>query len=100
MTLGGRAAEAITFKKITTGTHTHIVYHMSHMTYNMPPPSIGAKDDLDKVTKMAYKQVTEFGMSRKIGHVSLPVRGSREFARTIYSDKLSRMIDEVSCTED
>ena len=45
---------------------------------------------------MAYSQVVEFGMSSKIGHVSLPMKGSQGYARTIYSDKLSKLIDEVS----
>ena len=58
--------------------------------------SLGAQDDLDKVTKMAYRQVVEYGMSPKIGHISLPIKGSRDFSRTLYSDKLCRMIDEVS----
>ena len=40
MTLGGRAAEMIFFKRITTG----------------------AQDDLQKVTKSAYAQITQFGM--------------------------------------
>ena len=39
MTLGGRAAETIFFNRITTG----------------------AQDDLQKVTKSAYSQITQFG---------------------------------------
>ena len=48
MTLGGRAAEAIVFGKVTTG----------------------ASDDLDKVTKLAYAQVKQFGMNNEVGAVS------------------------------
>src|SRR4029077_1616978 len=43
--LGGRVAEEIIFKEITTG----------------------ASDDLAKATEMAHKMVTEFGMSDKLG---------------------------------
>lgn len=45
---------------------------------------------------MAYRQVVEFGMSPRIGHVSLPIKGSQGYTKTFYSDKLSKMIDEVS----
>ncbi|XP_064399044.1 paraplegin-like [Halichondria panicea] len=69
MALGGRAAEAITFNRITTG----------------------ARDDLEKVTEMAYRQVAEFGMSPVIGHISLPPQAG---GKRSYSQKLSRMIDE------
>ena len=48
MTLGGRAAEQIFFGRITTG----------------------AQDDLQKVTKSAYAQITQYGMNEKVGNVS------------------------------
>lgn len=48
MMLGGRAAEHITFDKISTG----------------------AENDLKKVTKTAYLQVQQFGMSPAVGLVS------------------------------
>ena len=48
MTLGGRAAEQIFFERITTG----------------------AQDDLQKVTKSAYGQITQYGMNENVGHVS------------------------------
>ena len=48
MTLGGRAAEQIFFGRITTG----------------------AQDDLQKVTKSAYAQITQYGMNKKVGNVS------------------------------
>eukprot|EP01050_Picozoa_sp_SAG11_P017975 SAG11_NODE_2653_length_3124_cov_2.301818_3_plen_65_part_00 len=50
MTLGGRAAEALVFGRITTG----------------------AADDLDKVTKLAYAQVKTYGMNETIGAVHGP----------------------------
>lgn len=46
--LGGRVAEALTFGRITTG----------------------AQDDLDKVTRNAYAQITDYGMSKALGHLS------------------------------
>lgn len=48
MMLGGRVAEYITFDKISTG----------------------AENDLKKVTKTAYLQVQQFGMSSAVGLVS------------------------------
>lgn len=48
MMLGGRAAEHVTFDKISTG----------------------AENDLKKVTKNAYMQVQQFGMSPTIGLIS------------------------------
>ncbi|TRY96189.1 hypothetical protein DNTS_026765 [Danionella cerebrum] len=50
MALGGRASEAITFNKVTTG----------------------AQDDLRKVTRVAYSMVKEYGMVESVGHVSFP----------------------------
>jgi AFG3 family protein len=48
MTLGGRAAESVFFDSVTTG----------------------AQDDLDKITRMAYAQVTTYGMSKVLGNIS------------------------------
>ncbi|XP_075229453.1 mitochondrial inner membrane m-AAA protease component paraplegin-like isoform X2 [Lycorma delicatula] len=48
MALGGRAAEALMFNKLTTG----------------------AQNDLQKVNKMARAQIRQFGMSKEIGLVS------------------------------
>uniref|UniRef100_A0A673WX33 SPG7 matrix AAA peptidase subunit, paraplegin n=1 Tax=Salmo trutta TaxID=8032 RepID=A0A673WX33_SALTR len=50
MALGGRASEAITFNKVTTG----------------------AQDDLRKVTRVAYSMVKQYGMSSSVGQVSFP----------------------------
>merc|ERR1712146_543964 len=72
MTLGGRAAEAIVFGKVTTG----------------------ASDDLDKVTKLAYAQVKQFGMSDEIGAVSYKEQaGDAQFFRP-HSDQVTDAIDE------
>ena len=68
MALGGRVAESLTFNKITTG----------------------AQNDLDKVTKMAYSQIREFGFSDKVGHVSFDMSGG---GKKPYSKKLANTMD-------
>lgn len=70
--LGGRAAEAKVFQRVTTG----------------------AEDDLRRVTDMAYRQIVTFGMNDKVGKISFPVKRSSEFGKKPYSDKLARLIDE------
>ncbi len=87
----------------THHTHTHTHHTHTHTTH--PPPTThthththapllaGARDDLEKVTGMAYRQVAEFGMSPVIGHISLPPQAG---GKRSYSQKLSHMIDEVS----
>merc|ERR1711871_561550 len=74
MALGGRAAEELTFGKVTTG----------------------ASDDLNKVTQMAYSMVRIYGMNDKVGNVSFPPQdGQMEFDKP-YSDTLANIIDEES----
>ena len=70
MTFGGRAAETIVFKKISTG----------------------AQSDLDQVTKMAYSMVTVFGMNEKVGNVSFYGMSQDNFQKP-YSEDTARMID-------
>jgi cell division protease FtsH len=76
--LGGRAAEEIVFGEITTGAH----------------------DDLAKVTNFAQKMVLEFGMSDKIGPITLKKDESEVFlGRDImrqpgYSNETARSVDE------
>jgi len=76
--LAGRAAEEVIFGELTTGAH----------------------DDLSKATAYAHKMVTEFGMSDKIGPISLKKDGEEVFlGRDIvkqpsYSNETFRMIDE------
>lgn len=72
MALGGRAAEAMTFNRITTG----------------------AQNDLEKVTKIAYAQIRQFGMNEEIGLVSFPDEGEEnQGAEKPYSKHLQNMID-------
>jgi AFG3 family protein len=72
--LGGRAAEQITFGKISTG----------------------ALNDLERVTKQAYAMVTYFGLSDKIGNLSFyDSSGQNEYAfQKPYSEKTAEMIDK------
>ena len=77
MLLGGRAAEEIAIGEITTGAH----------------------DDLAKVTNYAQKMVLEFGMSDKIGQLSLKKEESEVFlGRDImrqagYSNETANIVD-------
>ncbi len=72
--LGGRAAEEITFGKISTG----------------------ALNDLERVTKQAYAMVTYFGLSDEIGNISFyDSTGQNEYAfQRPYSDKTAELIDK------
>jgi len=71
MALGGRAAEEIFFKSVTTG----------------------ASDDLNRVSKIAYTQIAQMGMSKKIGQVSFPSEGDSQFYKP-YSDETAKLIDD------
>lgn len=71
--LGGRAAEEVVIKEISTG----------------------ALNDLEKVTKQAYASVAYFGLSEKIGNISyFDSSGQQDFYFTKpYSEKTSEIID-------
>ncbi len=72
--LGGRAAEEITFGKISTG----------------------ALSDLEKVTKQAHAMVSIYGLNDKIGNRSYyDSSGQNEYGfQKPYSEKTAQMIDE------
>ena len=74
--LGGRAAEEIIFKSISSG----------------------AQNDLEKVTKQAYAMISIFGMSPKVGNVSFyDSTGQSDFGFTKpYSEKTAELIDSES----
>ena len=73
MALGGRAAEEIIFKKISTG----------------------ALSDLERVTKMAYSIVTIYGMNEEIGNVSFYDSKQSEYNfNKPYSEATAEKIDQ------
>ena len=71
--LGGRAAEELAFKQISSG----------------------AQNDLERVTKQAYAMVCYFGMSDKVGNLSFyDSSGQSDFSFTKpYSEKTAELID-------
>ncbi|XP_034048034.1 paraplegin [Thalassophryne amazonica] len=72
MALGGRAAEAITFNKVTTG----------------------AQDDLRKVTRVAYSMVKQYGMCDSVGQVSFPETEAKgAIGRRPFSQGLQQQMD-------
>lgn len=73
MALGGRVAEHLCFGSITTG----------------------AQDDLKRVTRAVYAQITNFGMSEKVGKVYFPRAGEsgNQFYKP-YSERTAEMIDD------
>ncbi len=72
--LGGRAAEEIIFKKISTG----------------------ALNDLEKVTKQAFSMITYFGLNKKIGNISYyDSTGQQEYSfHKPYSEDTAKLIDK------
>jgi cell division protease FtsH len=77
-TMGGRAAESIVFGDITSG----------------------ASDDIQRVTNMARKMVTQWGMSDKLGTVAMGVKEEMVFLgrdlgeQRNYSEEIAALIDE------
>lgn len=76
--LGGRASEELSLNEVTTG----------------------AQNDLEMATAMARRMVTQFGMSKILGHITLGRREGLVFlGRDImeeknYSEETARIIDE------
>nr|XP_005592866.2 paraplegin isoform X1 [Macaca fascicularis] len=73
MALGGRASEALSFNKVTSG----------------------AQDDLRKVTRIAYSMVKQFGMAPGIGPISFPEaqEGLVGIGRRPFSQGLQQIMD-------
>ncbi len=71
MTLGGRAAEEITFGRITTG----------------------AQNDLERITKIAYSMIAIYGMNEKIGNVSYYDPNAEYTSKRPYSEETAHLID-------
>ncbi len=78
MTMGGRAAEHLVFKRFTTG----------------------ASDDLKRATELARKMVCQWGMSEKLGPLTYAEDAGHVFLgrdlqqHTEFSNESMRMIDE------
>jgi len=75
--LGGRVAESLVLKDISTG----------------------AKNDIDRVSKIARAMVTEYGMSDKVGTISFgddqEVFIGRDFSKSKnFSEKMGELIDD------
>merc|ERR1712087_622444 len=71
MALGGRAAEDVVFKEVSSG----------------------AQNDLERVTNMAHSQVAVYGMSERVGPLSF---GNNEESNKLYrpySEKTAQLID-------
>ncbi|KAG0142401.1 hypothetical protein CROQUDRAFT_82170 [Cronartium quercuum f. sp. fusiforme G11] len=72
MTFGGRVAEEIFFGKITTG----------------------AQDDLQKITKLAFELVGNYGMSKAFGPISFGrSEGGQDSFTKPYSEKTGEQLD-------
>jgi cell division protease FtsH len=75
MAIGGRVAEEIVFGRISTG----------------------AQNDLERITKMAYAMVVDYGMSERVGAVSFNLSGAASEGPIFdkpYSEDTARIIDE------
>jgi AFG3 family protein len=74
--LGGRISESMFFDSITTG----------------------AQDDLQKVTKLAYAQVTTYGMNDKVGPVSFHDPQNDQQFQKPFSEHTGTLIDNEART--
>jgi len=75
MAVGGRVAEEIIFGRISTG----------------------AQNDLERITKMAYAMVVDYGMSERVGYISFNLSARNSEAPMFdkpYSEATARLIDE------
>jgi spastic paraplegia protein 7 len=72
MALGGRVAESLTFNRVTTG----------------------AKNDLEKVTKIAYAQIKQYGMNEKVGLISFDDEQSGYGSKKPFSKMLAHIMDD------
>ena len=72
MTLAGRVAEQLKFGELSTG----------------------AQDDLQKITRQVYAQLTVYGMSKTLGNIAFPNvdESSGDFQKP-YSEKTARLLD-------
>ena len=71
-TLGGRAAEQLTFQRISTG----------------------ALSDLERVTKQAYAMTSIYGLNERVGNISFYDSQGRDAFTKPYSEETAKIIDE------
>jgi len=71
-TLGGRAAEQLTFGRISTG----------------------ALSDLERVTKQAYAMTSIYGLNERVGNISYYDSQGRDAFTKPYSEETAKVIDE------
>jgi ATP-dependent metalloprotease FtsH len=71
-TLGGRAAEQLTFQRISTG----------------------ALSDLERVTKQAYAMTSIYGLNERVGNISFYDSQGRDAFTKPYSEDTAKVIDE------
>lgn len=71
-TLGGRAAEQLTFGRISTG----------------------ALSDLERVTKQAYAMTSIYGLNERVGNISYYDSQGRDTFTKPYSEDTAKVIDE------
>ncbi|XP_067934690.1 mitochondrial inner membrane m-AAA protease component paraplegin-like [Watersipora subatra] len=69
--LGGRAAETVVFNRVTTG----------------------AQDDLDKVSRLAYSQIKQYGMGDSAGLLSFPSDEQDDYQNKPYSKDMQQRMD-------
>jgi len=69
--LGGRVAEQLIFDSVTTG----------------------AQDDLQRITRAVYAQITKYGFTDKVGKVFFPSDGERQETYKPYSEETAALID-------
>ena len=72
MALAGRAAEEISFGRVTTG----------------------ASDDLKRVTQLVYSTIQLYGMNSRLGQLSFPKDPNAFFDDRPYSEKTAKAMDE------
>jgi ATP-dependent metalloprotease FtsH len=70
--LGGRAAELLTFNRISTG----------------------ALSDLERVTKQAYAMTSIYGLNERVGNISFYDSQGRDAFTKPYSEETAKIIDE------
>ena len=74
MAMGGRVAEEIIFGRVSTG----------------------AQNDLERITKLAYAMVVDYGMSDAVGYVSfnMQAREDQPLLEKPFSESTAKLIDE------